>query len=62
MLHETKNRGGYASARSLRGTFTDIKQTGESWDVGDNKGYAALSAIQLSAIMGKKRIEILLQR
>ena len=42
MPHELKNRGDYASARSLRRVFTDNKHTRESWDVGDNKRYAAL--------------------
>jgi hypothetical protein len=60
MLHELKNRGGYTSARSLRSVFIAYKHTGECWDVGDNKRYAALNvnAIQLSAITGKMRIAI----
>jgi hypothetical protein len=58
MPHELKNRGDYASARSLRSVFTDYKHTGESRDVGDNKRYAALNAIQLSAITGKMKIVI----
>jgi hypothetical protein len=46
MLHEKRKRcDDYASSRSLRGEFT-----GESWDVGDNKGYAALKC-QFSAIL-----------
>jgi hypothetical protein len=58
MLHKLKNRGVYSSSRSLRSVFTDYKHTGESRDVGDNKRYAALNAIQLSAITGKMKIVI----
>ena len=57
MLHEQRHRGGYTSTRSLRSVFTD-KHTGETWNVGDNKRYAALNAIQMSAITGKKTIVI----
>ena len=55
MLHELRNWGDYASARSLRSVFNWYKYAGESWDVGDNKRQTALSAIQLSAITGKKK-------
>ena len=59
MLHELRDWGGYASARSLRSVFTSwYKYAGECWDVGDNKRYTALSTIQLSAITGKRKIEI----
>lgn len=58
MLHELRNRGEYASVRSMRSTFGDYKYTGESWDVGGNQRYAALNVIQLSAITGKKKIVI----
>ena len=47
MLHELRNGGGYPSTRSLRSVFADYKHTGESWDVGDNKRYAALNAIAI---------------
>ena len=57
ILNELWNWGGYASACSLRSVFW-FKYTWENWDVGDNKRYAALNGIQLSAITGKKRITI----
>ena len=62
MLHEMRNRlgDGYPSACSLRSAFTDwYKHARESWDVGDNKRYVALSATQLSAVRGKEEIAIL---
>ena len=55
MLHEMRNRGGYASARSLRSAFTWYKHTGESRNVGDNERYADLGAIQWSAITRSNR-------
>jgi hypothetical protein len=58
MLHELRNRCDYAPARSLRSVFTDYKHTGESWDVGDNKRYAALNTTQSSAITEKVKITI----
>ena len=58
MPHEMRNRGGHASACSLRSVFTWYKHAGESWDVGDSKRYADLSKCHpiVSDFFGKEEI------